>query len=193
MELSIDLGMRYSYADFLTWIDGIRRELHDGYVKLMGSPRSRHQRVGRRLVVRTSLLMERIDGCCELFYDMDVCFPEGDELSADRIRTVVCPDVIVVCDASKVSEYCCVGAPDLVIEILSPSTSHRDQHYKYELYERHGVREYWVVDPVGEWIRVFTLGVDGRYGDGVLYERGSSVPVGIFGGALIEFSAIFKQ
>jgi Uma2 family endonuclease len=100
--------------------------------------------------------------------------------------------VIVVCDESKLlDDRCCVGAPDLVIEIASPSTSHYDLHWKYELYEREGVREYWVVEPMEHWIRVFTRGVDGKYGDGVLYESGV-VPVSIFGGAGIELRDIFK-
>jgi Uma2 family endonuclease len=144
------------------------------------------------LVYRLSDIVYRGDGDCEVYYEMDVRFPVGSETSAEKIRTVVCPDVIVVCDRNQVDEFCCVGAPDLVIEIQSPSTSHRDLHYKYELYEREGVREYWVVYPLDRCIRVFTLSADGKYGDGVLYESGV-VPVGIFGGAGIELSDIFKQ
>jgi Uma2 family endonuclease len=124
---------------------------------------------------------------------MDVRLPENGETADDKITTVVCPDIIVVCDESKLSDdRCCTGAPDLVVEIASPSTSHYDMHRKYELYERHGVLEYWIVEPVEHWIRVFTRGVDGKYGDGVLYEAGT-VPVGILGGELIELSDIFKR
>jgi Uma2 family endonuclease len=135
-----------------------------------------------------------VRGCgCEVYYDMDVLFTEDGSRDPGKAKTVLCPDVIVVCDPSKIDDAAgCWGAPDLVIEIQSPSTAHRDLHYKYELYEREGVREYWVVHPLDRSVLVFTPGEDGLYGDGVLYESGV-IPVGIFGGAGIELSDIFEQ
>jgi Uma2 family endonuclease len=79
----------------------------------------------------------------------------------------------------------------MVIEIQSPRTMDYDMTVKYDLYERHGVREYWIVQPLDHWVKVFVLGVDGKYAPGVVYESGA-VPVSIFGGALIELSSIFE-
>jgi Uma2 family endonuclease len=87
------------------------------------------------------------------------------ETEDGKIYTVVQPDVVVLCDLSKLSGTGCIGAPDLVIEIHSPSTSYYDMNKKYHLYERHGVREYWVVYPLDQVISVFTLGADGKYGE----------------------------
>jgi Uma2 family endonuclease len=191
MEVSIDLSKRYTYADYIGWLDGIRRELIDGIVKLMGSPRRFHQKVYLTLGMKLYGLIKRHRGFCEVYLGFDVRLPEGNSTEDNKITTVVCPDIIVVCDVSKLSDdRCCTGAPDLVIEIQSPSTSHYDMDTKLHLYERHGVREYWVVDPIKRWVRVFTPGVDGLYGTGVLYASGF-VPVSIFGGELISISDIF--
>jgi Uma2 family endonuclease len=112
------------------------------------------------------------------------------ETEDSKIYTVVQPDIIVICDLSKLKGSGCVGAPDLIVEIQSPSTSYYDLNKKYHLYERHGVREYWVVYPLDHLLRVFLLDADGKYGDGVEY-KGGAVPVGIFGGISIELDSVF--
>jgi Uma2 family endonuclease len=114
------------------------------------------------------------------------------ETEDNKIYTVVQPDISVICDLSKLKGSGCVGAPDLVVEIQSPSTSYDDLHRKYDLYERHGVREYWVVYLPDHLLRVFTLGADGKYGEGVEYNSGV-VPIGIFGGIGIELGSIFTS
>jgi Uma2 family endonuclease len=194
MEIALDLGKRYSYADFLCWLDDVGRELVDGIVKVMASARPPHQRVSGSIYRCLCDIVESGGGACAVYYELDVMFTEDGIRDPGSVKTVLCPDVIVVCDPSKIDNATgCWGAPDLVIEIQSPNTAHYDMHRKYEIYEHYGVREYWVVQPTEHWVLVFTLGESGVYGDGVLYERGAAVPVGIFGGALIEASAIFKQ
>ena len=90
----------------------------------------------------------------------------------DEIDTIVQPDISVICDPSKIIKKGCLGAPDLIIEILSPSTSKKDLNEKFQLYEKHGVKEYWIVDPGNRYIQIFHLLTEGKkagkYDDGTL-------------------------
>jgi Uma2 family endonuclease len=191
MEVSIDLSKRYSYADYLGWLDDVRREIIDGFVHVMAAPRWEHQDANAGLVGELRQIIRRHRGGCRVYpAPFDVRLPVNGETADGDIYTTVQPDVCVLCDLSKRKGSGCVGAPDLVIEIQSPSTNHYDMDTKLHLYERHGVREYWVVDPLYRWVRVFTPDTNGLYGEGVLYESGA-VPVGIFGGELISLSDIF--
>jgi Uma2 family endonuclease len=191
MELSLDLTKRYSFADYLSWADNIRRELFDGYVHEMAAPTWQHQDANAQLITELSLLIRRHRGNCKVFpAPFDVRLPVNGETEDGKIYTTVQPDISVLCDLSKLKGTGCVGAPDLVVEIHSPSTSYYDMNKKYCLYERHGVREYWVVYPMDHVISVFTLGADGKYGEGVEYKSGA-VPIGIFGGVSIELGSIF--
>jgi Uma2 family endonuclease len=194
MELSLDLSKPkeglFSYADYLGWSDGVRRELFDGVVHAMEVPSWEHQYAVSHLVTELGSLSDSHSGKYEVFTSpFEVRLPMNGETSDDRIRTVVQPDVCVICDLSKLSGSGCVGTPDLVIEVESSSTLFYDINKKYHLYERHGVREYWGVYPLDHLLHAFVL-VDGRYGDGVEYQSGL-VPVSIFGGTGIELDAIF--
>jgi Uma2 family endonuclease len=99
----------------------------------------------------------------------------------------------VVCDLSKLDDRGCLGAPDLIIEILSPSTLKRDWNYKFNLYEKAGVREYWIVDPKAKMATVFLLQPDGDYDMGTIYESNQKVPVAIFEGLEIDLSEVFED
>jgi Uma2 family endonuclease len=193
MKLSLDLSKRYTYADYLTWMDDVRRELVDGFIKVMASARPPHQDISGNLYTSLRGIIRRGGGHCAVYEDIDVCFTEDGSRDASKVTNVLSPDVCVVCDISKIDdESGCWGAPDLVVEIQSPTTGSYDRTVKYGIYERYGVREYWVVYPLDRRIEVFTLGVDGRYGSGVVYEKGR-IPVGIFGGKGIVISRIFKR
>ena len=137
---------RFTYGDYRRWQGDERWELIDGEAHAMSPAPSRlHQRVLTRLAARIVPALE--DGPCEVYVaPFDVRLPRGDELD-DEIDTVVQPDVTVVCDPEKLDGAGCRGAPDWVIEVLSPATEARDRVHKRALYERHGVREYWLVDP----------------------------------------------
>jgi Uma2 family endonuclease len=192
MEIALDLSKRYSYADYLGWLDDIRRELIDGVVRVMAAPRWEHQDVNACLIGELRRIVHRHRGNCRVYpAPFDVRLPVNGETADGDIYTTVQPDVCVLCDLSKLSGSGCVGTPDLVIEVQSPSTGQYDLDTKLHLYERHGVREYWVVDPLNCCIHVFTPGVNGLYGTGVLYSSGF-IPVSIFGGELISLSDIFE-
>ena len=139
----LDLSRQYTYADYLTWRFEERVELLRGWVARMSpAPSPYHQRVSTELQGALYVYLRGSD--CLLFsapFDVRLANTSGGE-------TVVQPDLCVVCDAGKIDERACVGPPDFVVEILSPSNTKRELRDKFELYEESGVREYWIVDPV---------------------------------------------
>jgi Uma2 family endonuclease len=138
---------KYTYADSKAWPETERWELIGGEAFAMSpAPTRLHQRI-------VSLLMTKLGAwfadkpCQPLVSPLDVFLPEGEE-ALNEVSTVVQPDLVVVCDEAKLIDEGVRGAPDLVIEVLSPSTAYRDFTDKRALYEKHGVREFWVVNPV---------------------------------------------
>jgi Uma2 family endonuclease len=109
------------------------------------------------------------------------------------VATVLQPDLVVICDKGKLDEAVCRGAPDLVVEILSPTTASKDLKIKFARYERAGVREYWIVDPAGKTVQAFTLGHDGRYGRPQVFVDGDQAPVGILPEMVIDLGAVFNE
>jgi Uma2 family endonuclease len=193
MELQLDMTKRYTYADYLTWFDDKRRELIDGFIKMMSpAPRRVHANVSVNIAGHLLSVLRKNKGKCKVYYaPFDVRFPKNGETSHDKIYTVVQPDICVICDLSKLDDLGCCGAPDMIVEILSPSTSKRDMNDKFNLYEEHGVKEYWVVHPTDKTVFAFLLQEDGKYDDGVLYENTGKVPVHVFDGYLIDLNDIF--
>ena len=133
----------FTYADYLRWPDDVRAEIIGGIAYMMSPPNTSHQRVTGRLFNVVSTFLKGKP--CEAFiapFGVRL-FPKDD----NKDDTVVEPDIVVVCDSSKIDERGCNGAPDLIIEILSPSTRRKDRYLKRELYQRAKVREYWIVSP----------------------------------------------
>jgi Uma2 family endonuclease len=193
MELTLDLNKRYTYADYLTWLDDVRRELIDGFIKMMSAPLSAHARVSKNLTWHLESVVRKNGGKCEVFYaPFDVRLPKNGESSYDKIDTVVQPDICVICDPSKIDERGCCGAPDMIVEILSPSTLKKDTTEKFTLYEKSGVNEYWMVHPKDKAIHVYLLQNDGKYDAGTLYELEGKVPVHLFDNFLIDLNEIFS-
>lgn len=165
---------RYTYADYVQWAGDERWELIDGVPFCMSpAPTLVHQRIVLALGRRFS---ECLDGlrCEAMVAPVDVRLPEGKQSDAE-IDTVVQPDVIVVCDPKKVDGAGVRGAPDLVVEVISPSTRSRDKVEKLELYRRHGVREYWIVDPATMEIAVFALASNGVWLPPAVHAPGSRI------------------
>ena len=188
--LAIKLEERYSYGDYLTWDDEQRWELIDGIPYNMSpGPNRRHQGISMELSAQFHGYL-RGKPCKVYHAPFDVRLPEGDE-SDEETYTVVQPDLVVVCDPDKLDDKGCRGAPDLVVEILSPATSGRDLKLKLNLYEGRGVREYWVVDPLGATVIVFSLGGDARYGRPAVYTGEDTARVGIFTDLAIDLRALF--
>ena len=194
MELSLDMNRQYTYADYLTWLDGQAREIIDGFIQMMSpAPRMRHAKVNAKIFWNLGAIIRKNKGNCEVFTaPFDVRFPKQGETADDKIYTVVQPDICVVCDLSKLDERGCCGAPDMIVEILSPSTSKKDFTQKFGLYEESGVKEYWIVYPNDKAINVFLLQKDGKYDEGTTYEWGGTIPVHIFDNHPIEWDDIFS-
>ena len=197
MELSLDLNKRYSYADYLTWLDDVSRELIHGFIKMMSpAPRLGHAEVSQNISLHLGLHVLRNKGKCKVFAaPFDVRFPKKGETADDKIDTVVQPDICVICDLSKLDERGCCGAPDMIVEILSPSTFKKDVYEKFALYEESGVKEYWIVHPKDKTVTVFLLQENGKYDAGITYEHEwkGKVPVHIFDNYPIDLNDIFEM
>lgn len=150
----------YSYADYLLWKFKERVELFKGKLFKMSAPSAIHQEISMRLAGELYQFFKGKD--CKVFHaPFDVRLLK--ESQEDKnIYTVVQPDICVVCDHEKIDKRGCEGAPDLVIEILSPGNSKKEMKYKYALYEEAKVPEYWIIDPDHQNVLVYVL-EDGKY------------------------------
>jgi len=192
-SLNLDLNKRYSYADYLTWMDDVRRELFDGFIKLMTpAPSRRHQELSVSLTLQIGNFL--LHKKCKLYHaPSDVRFPKDNKNKDDKlVYTVLQPDIFVVCDLSKLDDRGCLGAPDMIIEIVSPKNSKRDLKDKFEIYQQFGVREYWIVNPNDENVNVFVLDEKGKFQLVGMYAEDDKIPVNIFNGDLkIDLTEVF--
>ncbi len=182
----------YSYADYLTWpidevvelIKGIR------FKKAAAAPKRIHQRVSVKLV---SKLYHFLEGQKCQVYDapFDVRFPKGSK-EDHKIHDVVQPDICVICDPEKLDDRGCIGAPDLIVEILSPGNSQTELKHKFKLYESHGVREYWIIHPENQNLLIYRL-VDGRYITTGLLTSGDVVESTVLEGFTLDLEEFFKD
>ncbi|HZK54258.1 MAG TPA: Uma2 family endonuclease [Desulfosporosinus sp.] len=179
----------YTYADYLQWDNGKRRELIEGVIVDMTlAPCRLHQEILMELGRQFSNYL--LGKTCKVYVaPFDVRLPREDE-STEETKTVVQPDLVVVCDPEKLDQRGCEGAPDLVVEILSPSTAKHDLIVKLQLYERAGVKEYWVVQPTDQTLMVFRL-CNGEYGKPKVYAFPDHVPVDVLSEFTLDLSTVF--
>lgn len=182
----------YTYEDLLSWDDGDRYELYDGIPVAMASPSDVHQDILGELYWQINSYL-RGKQCKVFFAPFDVRLFEKPGDTPKDVDTVVQPDLMVVCDRSKIDRHGIHGAPDLVVEITSPSTRRYDRLLKLDRYMRAGVREYWIVDPAERQVWVNQL-VDGFYRTATVYSANSiqtTVPVGVLEGCVIDLTTVF--
>lgn len=183
---------RYTYGDYVQWTGDERWELIDGEPFLMSPAPSRvHQEIVVSLVVQISTFLQG-KPCRVYVAPFDVRLPRGDEPDRE-IATVVQPDVAVICDHSKLDEAGCRGAPDWVIEVISPSTGIRDQVHKRDLYERHGVREYWTIDPAERLLTVYCRQNGDGFGSPQTHSARGQHPAGLFPQLSIDLDPAFER
>lgn len=159
----LDLTKKYSYADYLLWEFSDRVELIKGFImKMSPAPSRKHQVVSGKINRYLDRYFENQP--CGLFYaPFDVRLLNHKKSTPEnKIYSVVQPDLCVVCDLEKLDEKGCLGAPDLVIEILSPGNSKKEMGVKFDLYEENDVKEYWIVEPAENSIFIYTL-QNGKY------------------------------
>jgi len=182
---------RYTFADVLTWSEDDRIEIIDGEAVMMAPPSRAHQKA---LMELSAQLHEYLKGKkCEVYpapFTVRL-FEEATDHPED-VDTMLEPDISVVCDHSKLDDSGCKGAPDLVMEILSPSTRRHDRLTKFNLYQRAGVREYWIVDPTDKSILVFVL-EDGRYSAKDFGTAEDNLRVNILEDCTIDLAQVFSE
>ncbi|MGI8908683.1 MAG: Uma2 family endonuclease [Candidatus Sumerlaeaceae bacterium] len=184
-------SQHFTYTDYLTWPEDERWELIDGVPYAMTpAPSSIHQLIA----VETGRQLGNwlLDKPCKVFLSpIDVRLSSSTEADT-KIDTVIQPDILVVCDPKKIDRRGILGVPDLIIEIISPSSSSMDEITKAALYERHGVREYWIVYPAERLVHVRLLGADGKFVSRHVAARGR-IPVSILDGFEFDFDMVFQQ
>ena len=185
----LDLSKQYTYSDYLLWQFSERVELIKGFIKKMSpAPSRNHQTVVKNIAVKLSSVLEN-KPCSFYFAPFDVRLPIP---SAKKNTTVVQPDLCIICDESKLDEQGCNGAPDLIVEILSPNNSKHDLDTKFRLYEESGVKEYWMVEPTQKMVLVYTLQNDCYIGlKPVLVDETINSP--LFPDMKIEVADVFKN
>jgi Uma2 family endonuclease len=185
MGLALKDTQHHCYGDYLAWPDDMRYELIDGIAYAMSpAPDLAHQDVAGEIYRQAANSLAG-KPCRAFIAPVDVRLPKQDEAD-ERVDTVVQPDVMVVCDSSKLDRRGIRGAPDWVVEVLSPSTSGHDQIKKRTIYERHGVREYWLIHPVDRVLTVYSL-VNGEYGKPEIYELRGETRVNVLPDIVIQW------
>lgn len=189
-EPDIEYG-RYTYADYLKWTFDEQVELIKGKIfKMSPAPKRVHQKIS---ITIASKLYNYLKGKPCQVYDapFDVRLPVKSKKN-DDITTVVQPDICVICDPSKLDDAGCIGAPDLIIEILSKGNNKKELQNKYEVYEESGVKEYWVVSPDSQTLLIYTL-VDNQYRASRLFTRGDEIRTPILPGFILALDDVFED
>lgn len=171
----------YTVEDIETLPEDVRAELIDGQLFYMAVPTISHQGILTHLLVEISGYIKHKNGDCKVYPA-----PVALYLTEDN-RTYLEPDLMVVCDLSKLDDKGCHGAPDMIAEIVSPSTRSRDYLLKLNKYQKIGVREYWIVDPEKKTVYVYQFAGEGQSGTVEIYDFADSLPVGIFENLTIDF------
>jgi Uma2 family endonuclease len=180
----------YTYADYLKIDDGKRYEIIDGELYDMGpAPGFTHQDISGQLFYQMFSFFE--DKPCKVIAaPFDVRLYRKSKKDSDITR-VVQPDISVICDLDKLDERGCLGAPDLVVEIISPSSASHDHILKRKYYEENDVREYWLVDPTHRIITVYSLSKNGKFAASQVYDAEAEITSTAFPEMEIDFKKVF--
>jgi Uma2 family endonuclease len=189
MVLPREKSKTYSYAEYKYWPESEQWEIIDGEpFDMSPAPGMTHQKVSGKIF---QLLANYLDSkpCLVFSAPFDVFFPAEDQ-PEEEVNNIVQPDLSVICDESKLSEKGCTGAPDIVIEIISPSTASHDQIRKLRLYEKSGVREYWIFHPVDKIVWKYILDSKG-YGKPEIFDYTSKPSFKLFPDLQLNLMSVF--
>ena len=187
----LDFTKKYTYKDYLTWNLQERVELIKGYIhRMAAAPARNHQKISGKIFRAFSTFLDNKN--CEVYYaPFEVRFYDLSD-PGKAITNVVEPDISVICNEEKLDERGCLGAPDLVVEILAPATSEKDLIYKYDLYESQGVKEYWVVSPTEKTLMIYSQKESGSYQPSRLFVRGDVIKSDVLDGFVLDLSDVFE-
>ncbi len=190
----LDLDQTYTYADYLTWQFDEWVELIKGKVVPMAAPLRMHQRASKRIQYQFEHFFDTNPCGCEIYNaPFDVRFPNKEAKTEKEIYTVVQPDLCVICDAEKLDDKGVIGAPDLIVEVVSKGTHKRDKTLKKDLYEEFGVKEFWIVYPKEKMVEVFIRQEDGKYTAPMVYEEEDTIQTAIITLLTIHLPKVFKD
>ncbi len=189
MLLPKDQNEKYTYKDYLSWPDEERCELIDGVPYLLASPTWQHQVISRELLIQFGNYLQNKP--CQVFAaPFDLRLPDAEEQDED-VTNVLQPDLLVVCEQSRLKGTGYYGTPTLIIEIVSPSSGKVDKLSKFNKYEKAGVREYWIIEPEEKIVSVFVRQDNKRYGRPEIYAEEDHIRVNVFPDLTIELKSVF--
>ncbi len=185
----LDLSKQYSYSDYLSWQFSERVELIKGWVyKMSPAPNVKHQRISGRLFYKVFDFLNAEK--CQVFHaPFDVRLPIVSK--NNKQDTVVQPDITIICDDTKLDEQGCNGAPDIVMEILSPGNTRREMKEKFELYQDSKIPEYWLIHPSDETVIIYVLNDNGEYIGSKPYLSGDTINSLALTGFTLEVASLF--
>jgi len=188
----IDASLTYSYSNYLNWLFDDRVELIKGKVfKMSPAPSRVHQEISRNIFNPLVNFLNK-EKCKAYSAPFDVRFPKESKEDAD-VFTVLQPDICVVCDKSKLDDRGCIGAPDLVVEILSPGNNKKELLHKYRVYEEFGVKEYWVVSQSDQSILIYTLNEMGRFQPSKIFTLSEKITSSVLPGFELALDDVFED
>jgi Uma2 family endonuclease len=188
-----DPSLSYTYADYLKWNFEERLELIKGKIfRMSPAPAPIHQEISGKINALFLRLLKK-KKCKVYAAPFDVRLPVKNKKKDEEIISVVQPDISIICDETKIDSRGCLGAPDLVIEILSPGNNKKDIKVKHELYEQSGVPEYWVVFPIEESVIVFIIDKKEKYKATALYAADDIILSKAIPGLVINLNDIFTK
>ncbi len=188
----IDPTLTYSYAHYLTWLFDERVELIKGQVfKMSPAPSPYHQQISVRIASELFVFLKNRK--CQVYTaPFDVRFPKESTEDKD-IYTVLQPDICVICDLAKLDTRGCIGAPDIVVEILSPGNNKTELLNKYSVYEEFGVKEYWVISPAEKTFLKYALDAKGKYQPSKLFTLSEKVESEVLPGFVLDLDEVFED
>lgn len=188
----IDESLVYSYAHYLNWLFDERLELIAGKIfKMSPAPSRLHQKISTNILTAFAISLKGMK--CDVYAaPFDVRFPKSSYADKD-IFTVLQPDICVVCDKGKLDDRGCLGAPDLVVEILSPGNNKKELLNKYQVYEEFGVKEYWVVSVSDQTVLIYTLDKKGKYQPSKLFTLSEQVTSSVLSGFVLDIDSVFED
>lgn len=180
-----------TYADYAAWDTEDKYELFDGVPVMQARPNMAHQRAETQLARQ---IANFLDGKkCEVFAEIEVLLPDSSRQNADDVRNVFVPDIAVICDPEKIKKQYCLGAPTVIIEILSPATAKIDRFVKLQKYQAAGVPEYWIVSPGESTVTVFELHGNLYTTRAVYNQKDTEAEVFSLPGCKIDLTTVFQE